>query len=184
MNTSCNKVQNDINVDVLKKKILQIGGGEIELWKLSVLSDEKVFKHIYSLISSDEPRIAWRSCWIIDNADEKDPELLDPFIPDIVARLNVTKNGSLKRHFTRILCRHEIPEELLGQVVNRSFELLSPTEAVAVRVFAMQLLFNISQKEPGLKKELAVVLESLIEEGGTSGFMNRAAKLIKQLRSG
>jgi hypothetical protein len=176
------KVQNDLSTDTLKNKILKMGGGELELWKLSVLSDEQVFKDIYSLISSDEPRIAWRSCWIIDNADEKDPELLVPFIPDIVERLIATKNGSLKRHFTRILCRHEIPEELLGQVINRCFDLLSPSEAVAVRVFAMQLLFNISQREPGLKKELAAVLESLTEEGGTAGFMNRAGKLIKALR--
>ena len=43
MITSGNKVQNDISIDVLKKKILQIGGGELELWKLSVLSDKSVF---------------------------------------------------------------------------------------------------------------------------------------------
>ena len=182
MITSGNKVQNDISIDVLKKKILQIGGGELELWKLSVLSDKSVFKLIYSLISSNEPKVAWRSCWIIDNATENKPELLVPFIPDIIKQFIITQNGSLKRHFTRILCRHEIPEEFLSQVVNRCFDLLSPVEAIAVRVNAMQVLFNVSQREPGLKQELAAVLESLLEEGGSAGFISRTEKLLKQLR--
>jgi len=158
-----------------------MGSGELELWKLAVISDEKVFEQIYSLISSDDPKVAWRSCWIIDNATKDHPEMIVPLIPDIVAHLNITQNGSLKRHFTRILCRHNIPEELLVQVVDRCFKLLSPVEAVAVRANAMQLLFNISQCEPGLKQELASVIENLLEEGGTAGFMNRAEKLVRKL---
>lgn len=182
MITSGNKNPDEFNPDELKKKILQIGGGELELWKLSVLSDEKLFKQIYSLITSDEPKVAWRSCWIIDNATEFNSEMLVPLIPEIVAHLIITQNGSLKRHYTRMLCRLEIPGELLGQVVNRCFDLLSPIEPVAVRANAMQVLFNISQREPDLKQELAVVLENLLEEGGTAGLINRAEKLIKALR--
>jgi hypothetical protein len=181
MITSGIKIQDDFSPDELRTKILQIGGGELELWKLSVLSDKKVFTQIYSLISSDEPKIAWRSCWIIDNATENNPGMLVPLIRDIVAHLNITKNGSLKRHFTRMLSRLKIPDEFLVQVVNRCFELLSPLEAVAVRANAMQVLFNISLREPDLKQELSSVLESLIEEGGTAGFLNRAQKLLKQL---
>ena len=182
MNTSENRIQDDISSDELKKKILQMSCGELELWTLAVLKDEKVFKQIYSLISSDEPKVAWRSCWIIDNATENNPEMLVPLIPEIVAHLNITQNGSLKRHFTRILCRYNIPEELLVQVVNRCFELLSPVEAVAVRANAMQLLFNIAQRETGLKQELALVIQGLLEEGGTAGFMNRAEKLVRKLQ--
>jgi len=181
MITSGIKVQDDFSLSELKNKILQIGGGEFEFWKSAVLSDEKVFRQIYSLISSDEPKIAWRSCWIIDNATENNPEMLVPLIPDIVVHLLLTKNSSLKRHLTRMLSRLTIPDELLVQVVDRCFELLSPVEAIAVRANAMQVLFNIAQRESDLKQELSSVLESLIEEGGTAGFMNRAQKLLKQL---
>ena len=55
--------------------------------------------------------------------------------------------------------------EYMGAVVNRSFELLAPSEPAAVRVFAMQLLFNIPKDLPDLKGELICVLENLVEEG-------------------
>jgi hypothetical protein len=48
-------------------------------------------------------------------------------------------------------------------------------------VNAMQLLFNLSQDLPDLKGELRSVLEGLIDEGGSAGFINRALKLAKQL---
>ena len=181
MITSGSKVQDKINNDLLKEKILHIEAGELGLWVLSVLSDETVFAQVYSMIAAADPKLAWRCGWIIDNATENYPELLVPFIPDIVAQLNSTQNGSLKRIFTRMLSRHEIPEYLLVQVVNRCFELLSPTEPVAVRVNAMQVLFNVSQREPGLKQELSVVLEGLLEEGGSAGFINRTEKLLRKL---
>jgi hypothetical protein len=181
MITSGNKNEEQFSPKVIKKKILQIEGRELEFWKISVISDEKLFNQIYRLIYSEEQKLAWRSCWIIDHATEDNPEMLVPLIPEIVSQLSQTKNGSLKRHFTRMLCRLKIPDKLLGQVVNRCFELLAPVEPVAVRVNAMQILFNISQVEPGLKQELAAILETLSDEGATAGFMNKAGKLIKQL---
>jgi hypothetical protein len=183
MITSENKVPDEYNIDFLKAKILQIGSGELGIWKLAVISDKIVFKQIYSLIMSADPKIAWRCGWIIDNATENYPELLIPYIPDIIAQLTLTQNGSLKRIYTRMLSRHEIPEELLVQVVDRCFELLSPVEPIAVRVNAMQVLFNISQREQGFKQELTAVLEGLLEEGGSAGFINRTEKLLRKLNS-
>jgi hypothetical protein len=177
------KVQDKFDNELLIDRILQIGAGELDLWKISVHSDDTMFKQVYSLITSHNPKLAWRSAWIIDNAAENHPEILVPFIPDVVAQLLQTKNSSLKRIFTRMLGRHEIPEELLAPVVDYCFKLLSPAESPAVRVNAMQVLYNVSQKEPGLKQELAATLESLLEEGGSAGFINRTEKLIRSLHS-
>jgi len=181
MITSGREVHEESDSELLKEKLLHIGEGELEIWKLSVLSDETVFKNVYSLIYSLDQKVARRAGWIIDNATEKYPELLVPFIPDIIAQLTLTQSGSLKRIFTRILSRHEIPQKFLVQVVDRCFELLSPTEPVAVRVNSMQVLFNVSRREPGFKQELATVLESLLEVDGSAGFINRAEKLLRKL---
>lgn len=159
-----------------------MSGGELDIWKRSVLADEGLFNQLYELTFSQDHKIAWRACWIVDNASEDSPELLSPHIPEIVSRLAIEKSGSMKRHFTRILCRYKIPEELLGRLVDISFNLLSLTEDVAVRANAMQLLFNISQREPDLKGELAMVLERLLEEGSTPGIVSRTKKLLQQLR--
>ena len=167
----------------LKQDIFAIGVKELELWKIAVKSDKKLFDSLFQLIFSNEKRLAWRSCWIIDTASEDFPEILVDKLPEIITGLIATNDGSLKRHFTRILCRYTIPEDFLGVTVNRCFELLGPSEAAAVRVNSMQLLFNISQDLPDLQGELISVIENLVEEGGSAGFMNRAAKLIRKLHS-
>jgi hypothetical protein len=182
MTSSDNAIKDRIDTGELISRILQISGGELEIWKRTVLADKGLFKQLYELTFSPEHKIAWRACWIIDNASEDSPELLLPYIREIVSRLAVEKSGSMKRHFTRMLCRYQIPEGLLGQLVDISFKLLSPIEDVAVRANAMQLLYNISRREPDLKGELAVVLETLLEEGGTPGIVSKASKLLMQLR--
>lgn len=182
MITSGREVHKEVDNALLKEKLSHIGVGELEIWKLSVLSDESLFKEVYSLIFSDDQKVSWRAGWIIDNATEDNPELLSPFIPEIVSEFILTQNSSLKRIFTRMVSRHEISEEFLVPTINRCFELLSSAEPVAVRVNAMQVLFNISQREPGLKRELVLMLENQLEEGGSAGFINRAEKLLRRLR--
>ena len=169
--------------DDIRDKIVHLGGGEIDIWSKSLPNDKLLFEQIYFLIFSDDLRLSWHACWIVDKTSERCPDLLNNKIPQLIKTLLITQDSSLKRHLTRILCRYQIPEVLLGDLVSRSFDLLQPAEAVAVRVNAMQLLFNITRYQPDLKGELATVLEMLLEEGGSVGFVNRSSKLLKQLRS-
>ncbi|HZK96663.1 MAG TPA: hypothetical protein VFC67_20860 [Prolixibacteraceae bacterium] len=167
----------------IKQNLRNFGGGGLEVWKKMVIADERLFNQLFQLIFSEDKRLAWRSCWIVDAASEEVPELIADKIPAIITGLTSTKNSALKRHFTRILCRYKISEEYLGVVVNKCFELLVPSELAAVRVFAMQLLYNISHDLPDLKVELICMLEGLMEEGASAGFLNRSGKLLRQLRS-
>jgi hypothetical protein len=153
-----------------------------EIWKKNVIADGRLFEQLFEFVFSDDSRLAWYSCWIIDIASEQYPDLLNSKIEKIISGLISTNITSLKRHFTRILCRYQIPEDHLGALVNRCYELLVPSEPAAVRVFAMQLLFNMSLQQRDLKGELICVIETLIEEGGSAGFANRAEKLLRQLR--
>ena len=182
MTISVREIADKTAHDELLQDIFDTGVNELKFWKGALIADKGLFDRIFPLISSEDHRLAWRSCWIIDTASEEYPELLTGKLELIIAALLTTNDSSLKRHFTRMLCRCEIPEEFQGETVNRCFELLSPGEPAAVRVNSMQLLFNISQKLPDLKGELISVIENLIEEGGSAGFMNRAEKLLRRLR--
>jgi len=174
-------MQNKIDNKVLREEIYSIGVGELALWKRAVNADKELFNQLYELIFSDDHRLSWRAAWIIDSASEDYPELISDKIPEIIQALISTKNGSLKRHFTRILSRYLIPGQYLVVCVNRCFELLTPSEPPAVRVNAMQVLYNISQQIPDLKGELISVIANLMDEGGSAGFRNRAEKLLRKL---
>ena len=167
----------------IREKILAIGGGELEVWKKTVILDEQLFNQLFYFIFSGDHRLAWRSCWIIDIASEECPDLLSDKLSVIINGFLLTKDRSLKRHFSRILCRYQIPEEYQGLIVNRCFELLAPSEPIAVRVFALQLLFNISLVVQDLKQELVSVIENLMDEGASRGFINRAEKILRKLRT-
>ena len=168
--------------ETLKLDIFAIGIRELEFWKRAVKADNILFEQLYHFIFLDDHRLAWRACWIIDSASVDFPELLKDKLDEIIAALLNTGDGSLKRHFTRILCRYTIPENSLADLVNRCFVLLEPTEPVSVRVHAMQLLFNLTHQLPDLKGELISVIENLRELGGSAGFMNRSEKLLRKLR--
>lgn len=182
MITSGKEMSVNIDYQTIKQDLLTIGIREVGVWKKAVLCDEKLFEYLFQLVFSPDQRIAWRSCWIIDHASKDHPELLANKLPKIIDGLLTLTNVSLKRQFTRILCRYQIPEMYLGVTIDRCFELLLPSEAIAVRANAMQLLFTITKDIPDLKGELISVIESLIEEGGSAGFMNRSHRLLRQLR--
>jgi hypothetical protein len=174
-------MQNDINVNQVRERLKRIGGGEIEFWKYTVLTEPEIFQEVLCLIFKDEEQIAWRAAWIIDNATEKYPELLIPHIPAVIELFLRTKNSSLLRIFTRILYRHEIPENSTGAICDRCYELLSPVYPVAVRANSMQLIYKITECWPDMKPELAMVLSVILEDAEDAGIISKARNLLKKL---
>lgn len=174
--------QKSDRVDIVKTRLETLGKQEIYLWKELVKRDETLFAEIYQLIYSENPRIAWHAAWVIDHVSEEDPAKLKPYVPELIDRLPSLKSSSLRRHFTRMLLSQEIPEHLLGTLVDVLYNLLSPEEAVAVRANSLQLLYNISMIEPDLKPELISVIEGILEEELTPGMKSKGRNLLKGLR--
>jgi len=166
-----------------RQEIYRIGANELGLWKEAVKTDKCLLNRLFESVDSTDHRLAWRSWWIIDNASEECPELLADKLPQIIGLLISTQDGSLKRHFTRILSRYTIPEDYLVILVNKCFDLMHPSEPAAVRVFAMQILYNITLQLPDIKGELISVIQTLREEGGSAGFINRSEKLLRKMGS-
>lgn len=165
----------------LVSRLENIGKQEIYVWKEMVLSDKTLFPEIYRLIYCDNPRIAWHAAWVIDHVSEAEPAMLTSCVPELINHLGNLTHDSLKRHFTRMLLRQPIPENQLGLLVNLLYDLLSPSEAVAVRANAMQLLYNISKKEPDLQNEFRIVLTALLEDECSPGIRSKGRNLLRSL---
>ena len=70
----------------------------------------------------------------------------------------------------------------MALLFNFCFEVFTnSTEPVAVRVHAMQILFNIAQKEPDFTGELINLIENEIELHGSAGIASRGRKLLLKL---
>ncbi|HOW32624.1 MAG TPA: hypothetical protein PLP88_13755, partial [Bacteroidales bacterium] len=79
--------------------------------------------------------------------------------------------------------RIEIPDDLKGELINVCFGwLISPTEAVAAKVYSMDILYQLSQQFPEIKHELIDSIEFGMHDG-TPGYQNLAKKLLVKLYS-
>lgn len=126
---------------------------------------------------------SWRAAYIIDKIDENYPELILPHITEIIQQIKVEKHAGKKRHFLRQISLKSIPETHFGFLVEYCLNALtSGKELPAVRVHAMQILFNISEKEPDLKPEILAIIEHEIEYHATAAILSRGSKISKKLR--
>ncbi|MCE1197368.1 MAG: hypothetical protein LWW85_00240 [Marinilabiliales bacterium] len=181
MNTSAPQAQESCN-EPLRDQLRHLRGGEIKIWRELVSKDPNLFAQIYQWIFCDDPRIAWHAAWITDHAAEANPALLGPYVPEIIDTLHTVKSSQLKRHFTRMLIGRTLPEDKIGPFIDLLYRLLSPSEAIAVRANALQLLHDIALREPELIPELIAVTEALVEERDQLGICAKGRNVLRSLK--
>lgn len=124
----------------------------------------------------------WRAAWMADKIHDRYPELVLPYFPEITRFLLTTQNSGKKRHFLKLLSLHPVAEENMALLLNYCINVFSnAAEPVAVRVHAMQVLFNIAQQEPDFSGELIELIEHEMEYHGSAGLVSRGRKLLKKL---
>lgn len=141
-----------------------------------------LFDDLFRLFLSDEDPVNRRAAWVVDTVSEDRPEWIEDRLGEIVDRLHTFRHDGLKRHSLRILARSPLPDEnRLGELIRICFDwLVSPDEAIAAKVYAMDLLYRISEIEPDLRQELADSIEWRLGEE-SPGFRNHGQKVLKKL---
>ena len=124
----------------------------------------------------------WRAAWMIDKIHEKSPELITPHLQAITQFVLNTKNHGKKRHFLKLVSLHPIPEENEALLLNYCLDVFTnSTETIAVRVHAMQVLYNIAFQEPDFASELIELIKHELEHHNSAGLASRARKLLPKL---
>ena len=117
----------------------------------------------------------------MDSSDEQYPGLVEQFIAVIIQELPELKSTGALRSLLRMLSRYTIPEEEQGLLIDLCFGyMVSELYPVAVKVHAMQIIYNHALIYPELKEELRTIIEDQTENNSV-GFMARGQRIIKQL---
>lgn len=143
------------------------------------------FKALMQLFLNDEYRVVQRIAWILSLCTDKYPELILPYIDEILALCSKPNvHVAVKRNVTRIFQTFPIPEIYQEALINLCFEwLINPKETVAVRCFSMEILCNLSQIYPDLKNELVNIIEdALMHQELTPGFISKSKRSLKRLK--
>ena len=118
---------------------------------------------------------------MLDGSDEQQPGLATTYLSKIIQALPALESKGSLRSLLRMLCRYDIPEEKQGLLIDLCFSyLVSELYPLAVKVHAMQIVYNHVLIYPELKDELVTVLEDQMENN-TVGFLARGRRLIKQM---
>ncbi|QIA09641.1 hypothetical protein [Draconibacterium halophilum] len=154
----------------------------IEIVAAAMLNDPVQFKTLIQLALNDTRPKSWRAAYLVDKIHDEKPELLQPYLPALIGQLQTEMNASKRRHWLKLISMNKISEEHIGFLFDYCIETFtSGKEAVAVRVHAMQILYNISEMEPVLKPEVLQIIEQEMEYHPTAGIRSRGKKLATKL---
>ncbi|WP_020528207.1 hypothetical protein [Flexithrix dorotheae] len=144
-------------------------------------NEQEKFAELIDLFLNGEMRVTQRASWVVGHCADQYPELITPYLPTLVYNLRNNIHDAVKRNTVRILQDIDIPEDLIGEAADICFEFLqSNKEAIAIKVFSMTVLFNITKSIPELANELKVIIEDQMPYG-SAGFKSRGKKILKEL---
>ena len=131
---------------------------------------------------NDTRKSSWRAAWLIDKVHEKQAGLIQPYIPEMILALRSINDDAKKRHFLKLISLNRLPGQQLSFLLDFCLnEFTNANQAVAIRVHAMQVLYEISETEPEFKHELIQLIGHEIEYHNSPGISSRGRKLLKKL---
>jgi hypothetical protein len=171
------KVLFDLEYEILKehskRQIAKIGK-----W---IGNDRSRFSQLMELFLHGEYRITQRSAWAINYCIEQHPALIEGWIPAMVKKMQEKGvHNAVPRNVLRILKDADIPHSQLGIVVTICFNyLLDANIPIAIKAYAMYILGNAAEKEPGLIHEIEETLQHI--PNASPGIKACAANVLKQI---
>ena len=151
----------------------------------SIADDDKLFRQVIDLAYQQKSPLSMRAARVADLACQRNPDLIRPYLVDMVKNLPGLTDMSVKRVFMHILIRHSWVEddEAMGKLVIVLFKWLKDdAQSIAVKAYAMDILEKISAVVPELKIEMIAVLEEVIPFWKSAALQYTGRKTLKQLR--
>lgn len=146
----------------------------------NIAENPKYIESLWKICISDQKH-SWRATWLMDKVYNAAPDLVRLYIPKMIELIPNLDNESKSRQFLKLVSMEPLPKNISGEFINHCFDLLlSGTSAVALKIYAMQILYNFSLREPDIQNELALIIEEGLENG-TAGYCVRAKRILKAI---
>lgn len=149
-----------------------------------IVTSQKKYDEMLSVAMLDKYPVSMRAARILGLCQIKNEILIKPHIRKIVQSLNKIKIEGVKRGFLKILSENPdlINEDSLGLLADMAFEwIVDPKQAVAIKIYSVDLLVFVVKKYPELVQELVSSLEIAMEDG-SKGVKSKCKHTLKKLR--
>ena len=112
---------------------------------------------------------------------EQHPDLILPHFKKMIRVLRKSPSDAVKQNTVRAWQFVPIPETFPDDVADLCFTYLSmQQERVAIKVFSMTVLLNITRYIPALKNELQMLIEDQMPYA-SAAFRARGSKVLREL---
>jgi len=150
----------------------------------SAVENPAIFLKLLEYSYASERKLAFRASWTLTKVCDKNPEMIYPYISEIIEALPKISNESVRRSFFRILSLSNL-ENLTGRyhglLADYSFAALnSALSAIAIKAYSMEILFKLSLIYPELANELASSVRILMEDG-SAGIVAKGNSILKRI---
>ncbi|MDH3651021.1 MAG: hypothetical protein OEQ53_15145 [Saprospiraceae bacterium] len=126
-------------------------------------------------------RLSQRASWAVNYCVRSHPDFILDRFDELLEMLDRSHHDAVKRNILRMLQYVDIPTRWQGSFYTRCLHFLgSSKEPIAVRVFSMQLLYNIAKGTPELEEELRQLLRD-IPLDASPALHARSRNLLKEL---
>jgi len=145
--------------------------------------DPDLFQKVYEFALEDKGPLAMRAARVVSQTSLQYPEIFVPFVNDLIPKLRDFKTDGLKRELAKAISHLSlnIDEEKLSILLDTSFSWFNdPNETVAVKVYALDIIYRISEIYPELKPELIFTLENQMPRF-SAGMKSRGKKMLNKL---
>jgi 8-oxo-dGTP diphosphatase len=157
---------------------------EAEWVAVSAIENPAIFTRLLGYSFSDDARLAFHASWTLTKVCDRYPEIILPYLNDIVEKLPKLDNESALRSMLRIISLSDIErisDKNQGILADLCFTLLrSGFSAIAVKAYSMEILYKLVLKYPALRNELSVSINMLQAEG-SAGILSRGRQILKKL---
>jgi hypothetical protein len=168
--------------------------GKVKVLGLSKILHENRFnlRELIAITFHHNKDVAFRATWLLENVFLDNPETYLPDLEFLLSGITKVKHPGPRRHYAKIVMHITEPSaariikdkvQLLDMepVVEQLFEwIITSKVKIAVKAFAAEALFNMKDRYPWVKDELAQQLQFLMRDG-TAAIQSKGKKLLQQL---
>jgi len=168
-------------MDIRSQLLSELSRRNIDFTIHTLGNNKEYFRELMTIILKEKDPLPMRASWAAEGITAKYPELIEPYINDLVKHLKQFTHTGTIRNVLKMLTRVKLEEKYHGRMVDTCFNWLSGDDMpVAVKVHSMQILANLIPLYPELKNEFLDILNEQVPRN-SPGFVARVRKIKKDL---
>jgi 8-oxo-dGTP diphosphatase len=157
---------------------------EAEWVATSAIENPAIFIKLFEYSHSPDKKLAFRASWTLTKVCDRFPELIYPYLPQIIDTIAEIDNESTLRSFLRIISLSDLDKintRQHGLLADFCFSKLnSGFSAIAIKAYSMEIIYRLALIYPELANELSATI-NILQGEGSAGVVARGHMIMKKL---